>query len=86
MLFKAFIETVKSIFNKSFSVKTDDKNKNTLYMVVIASLVFVVTPVFSRIFREMIKNLLVTALAFLLSGILLYMAELGKRKKELTDE
>lgn len=80
-LFKTAGHLFKDILNKSFSIKNETKETNRFYMVVMTSAVFILTPVFSFIFSSMSKNFLVVSIAFLISGIFLYMAENTNEEK-----
>ena len=81
LLIKTSGHLFKDILKREFSLDYKDRNTNYLCMVFFSSLTFLLAPVFMLIFSSMSKSLLMTGLAFLISGIMLYATDRVKEKR-----
>lgn len=80
-IFKTVFSLIRGILKKEFSLKPKTREINNVYMIILAVAVFIFTPLFSKLFNEMSKNLLIISVAFLISAIFLYIADNTKEKK-----
>ena len=78
---KAVLEIVRDISSKSFKLENGKRNRNDLFMIIFASVLFVLFPLVSALFKGMSANLLTVAGCFIISGLFLYYADNTKEKK-----
>lgn len=79
-ILKEIVEIFKDIKNKNFKLENGEKSRNDLFMIIFASVPFLLTPLFFFLFKGMANNLLMIALAFVISGLFMYFAD-GVRER-----
>lgn len=75
LIFKTSGLLLKDIKGKNIDIKTEDKPKRLVYMIIISSSILILAPLFELIFKGMSSNLMVVALAFITTAVFIIMSQ-----------